>query len=241
MITPEQYNQREIDRGNLTIRHVTELVRVFQESAELELLVDGRFGPNTVAALVSARHMQPAPAADRPGEAIMLGALSLNLAEIGQGETHGNNRGPRIDFYRETDGTGIGPGGSGAWCATLQSSSLVRSAGDLDLELACRTSRGAKNLGDYVGQAGRFLSIPEVGCFVVWHRGIGRQGHIGQCVSYDLATDTLVCVEGNKLEPRPRRSRWATVAEHTYPNGLWRPKLYCLSTLAEAPRKAINE
>jgi hypothetical protein len=243
----DDYNQKQISDGNITGSIITPLTELWQRKHGLP--VDGKLDPGTLESLA---HDEIIESDTDPrikgleveklnrGQEIMLGALSFVIGEIGQGETAGNNRGERIDYYRTTDGTGSGPGGAGAWCASFQSSGLVHSAKDIGRPLPCRTSRGAKNLGDSVGNAGQFLSVPERGCFVVWHRGVGRQGHIGQCESYDPITDTLVTIEGNKLEPRPRKSRWAKVARHTYPNGLWREKIYSISTLSKDDSAYLN-
>ena len=233
-MTAEAYVARRLHRGELTAADVVAFVKAFQ--TEQGLLVDGKPGDQTMAALrlwspdfdFDKDHEAGKDAAETDvGAFLMLKTLELNVREFGEGETEGkNNSSARIDFYRETDGTGIGPGGTGAWCSTLQSSSLNRAADFGEVELPCRTSRSAKKLGDFVGAAGRYLSEPEVGAFIVWHRGSNpAQGHIGQVISYDRATDHLVTVEGNK-------GRQSVVGEYEYPRGEWRDRLYCISTLA---------
>lgn len=229
----EVFNTKAIAMGAVTPHHLVDLAESFQ-SGHGFLEVDGMIGPSTRVALEALREPAWLQALD-DGARIMARALELTLAELGEGETQGNNKGPRIDFWRETDGTGIGLTRKNAWCGVLRSSCFVRAAEELELELGFKTSRNAKRLGDNVGEAGRFLDVPEPGCLVVWHRGFGRQGHVGACVSYDPATDSLTTVDGNKLEPRPRRSRRAKVAEFYHPAGIWREDLYCLSTLALEP------
>ena len=233
-MTAEEYNALGLERGLIRPSDFVELVRHWQEAQGLH--VDGKLGPNTVASL---RAWQPRPelhsiAGDADaGSFLMLKTLEFNVSEYGEGETDGNNQGYRIDYWRETDGTGIGVGGSGPWCGTVQSSSLQRAAAFGDMRLPCRTSRNAKRLGDNVGRAGRYITVPEIACFVVWHRGQNpAQGHIGQALSYDLETDMLRTVEGNRA--RPGESR-AYMGEFEYPAGSWRDDLYCLSTLSLPP------
>lgn len=232
-MTPDEYNQRELDSGNIVISDLTELTRHWQDFQGL--VVDGKLGPNTLASLHAWDPCTDLPPleGDDDGTRLMNKTMELNLIERGQGETHGNNRGPRIEFYRTTDGTGIGPGGSGPWCATLQSSSFMRSLEDLGMDKPCATSRNAKRFGDSIGRAGRYLTVPEIACMVVWNRGSNpAQGHIAQCVSYDAVTDTMMTLDGNKNE---RGERYAEVQVFTHANGSWRNKLYCLSTLAARP------
>jgi hypothetical protein len=231
--TAEEYNVAELEAGRLTQTDVAELALYFQ--IEEGLRVDGKLGPNTRSALRASMLLDPdfaLPPLDSldAGAYIMLKALELNVAEYGEGERGGNNRGKRIDFYRETDGTGIGVGATGPWCATLQSSSIARAAKIGELVLPCRMSRSAKRLGDNVGHAGRFLDVPEFGCLIVWQRaaanGNPAAGHIGQVLGYDPATDSLATVAGNQGKAP------SNVAEFEYLEGEWRRNLYCLSTLA---------
>ncbi len=229
-MTPEEYNSAALKAGRFGHDDIADLVRHWQE--EQGLLIDGKLGTNTLDSLHAWSDVEettPLEGLD-DGSYLMLKALELNLAEVGQGETEANNRGERIDYYRKTDGTGIGPGAQGPWCATLQSSSLMRASAEGKIAMPCRTSRSSRRLGNQIGHAGRFLNVPEAGCLVIWQWGSNpRKGHIGQCVTYDPTTDTLYTVEGNKNRPGENR---AFVGEFVHPNGKWRRRLYCLSTLS---------
>ena len=135
-LTAEEFNRRALESGALTHGHIAELARVWQETADLE--VDGKLGPTSLGALEELRELLFEPLPENLGARIMSTALVLGLQEKGEGETDGNNRGKRIDFYRENDGTGMGVGATGAWCATFQSSNLVRAAKQLGVDEAFR-------------------------------------------------------------------------------------------------------
>lgn len=162
-------------------------------------------------------------------------ALELAIAEIGNGEIGGNNRGPHVDRYREQGRTG-GVGGDGAWCAAFVSYCYRRAAAELRCSLPFETSAGAKRLIKNLGgcKAGSFIDPvlfapnlgPVGGSLICWHRGalgaLDWRGHIGFVVGYDGDTDTIVTVEGNK---RP------VVDRFTYPNGVWRKRVFRLAAL----------
>jgi hypothetical protein len=228
------YNAKALEADEIKPWHISRLTLAWQIAKGIEP-VDGKLGPITRESLeVSPTPPEPG---DDPGLAIMLLGLELAELELGKGEDPalGNNRGADVDRYRSEDGTGMGPGGAGPWCASFAASRHVVAAGNLELEMGCRTSRNAKRYCDLMTAGGRPLDEPEPGCIVVWHRGArgtwgrSRKGHIGLCVSYDPSMDTLITIEGNKTQ---RGQRFAKVARFAYRAGSWRSGLYGLATLA---------
>lgn len=227
-----QYLINAIERRELLDRHVATLVEHWQR--DHELIVDGLAGPNTIESL---REATDAPLS---GD-LHSRALSIALRERGHGEDPaiGNNRGADVYRYREGDGTGITWDQSGPWCASFVSYCFLRAAMDLGVSLPFETSRGAKTLTERVAAAGRECAHPEVAAVICWHRSrlgaASRKGHVGLIVAYDLASDTLISVDGNKNR---RGQRFATVEEFQHPRGRWRENLYMIATTAKRPRYA---
>lgn len=170
--------------------------------------------------------------------------LELALAECGRGENPqlGNNRGEDVDTYRTMDGTGKGPGGSGAWCASFVSYTLMRACAKLGYRIPCATSRGAQRLTKNVAGAGRWAVRPgqskgvgiRAGDVVCWRRGGLRdwRGHVALVVRWQPTTDTLVIIEGNRnnrVDAQGRR--YAVVDERTIGSGRWRRKLFGVASL----------
>ena len=161
-------------------------------------------------------------------------ALELAKAEIGQGETDGNNRGERIDFYRRTGRTG-GVGSAQSWCAAYVSSCLRRAAAELQMTLPFETSGGAKRLvKNIVNGGGKVVDHtiwgpnigPVPGVIICWNRGLGPidwRGHVGFVQGYNGTDgiDRLTTIEAN---------RGPLVTQYAYPRGLWRKRIYLVVT-----------
>jgi hypothetical protein len=228
------YNAKALEADEIKPWHISRLTLAWQRANQIEPL-DGKLGPITRESLEMSA-TPPDPGED-PGAAIMLLGLELAENELGKGEDPelGNNRGADVYRYRSEDGTGMPSQGNGPWCSSFAASRHEVAAGNLGLEMACRTSRSAKRYCDLMTAGGRPLDEPEPGCIVVWSRGApstwgtSRKGHIGICVSYDPGMDTLITIEGNKTQ---RGQRFAKVARFAYRAGSWRSRLYGLATLA---------
>lgn len=153
----------------------------------------------------------PAPA-DLEGVEVegSLGRAALRVAtsEIGNGEYGGNNVGPDVDRYRTHDGTGIGPGGKGSWCAVFVSFCFMRAAKLLFESLPFKTSRGAKALFKLICKAGARVSKPQPGDVACFHRGPKNswKGHIAFVDWVKPDGTEFVCVEGN-AGPKVKRKR----------------------------------
>lgn len=152
--------------------------------------------------------------------------VAVVRAELGRGETDGNNNGPDVVRYRG------GLDDRAPWCAAFVSYAYLRAAKGLGVKLPppLRRSHSAKRLGGLVMQAGQKLDVPEPGCVVVWHRGApgSALGHIGVCVEYCTRTDSLVTIEGN------RGSFPSVVTLYRYPLGKWREHLDFVATTRAA-------
>lgn len=218
MSQQDEYNQNQIIKGNIWGSHITKLTEHWQKYYLLK--VDGKCGPDTLKNILG-------------GDTIDVAKVDVLLVaekEIGKGEDPaiGNNRGADVDRYRAGDGTGKGQGGRGSWCGSFVSFCHVEAAGGFP---PFETSRGAKRLGRNVAAVGRECDLPEPGAVIVWDRGkLKWRGHVGLCHHYDVTTDTLITIEGNKNR---RGQRFAKVGYFTYPNGLWRKKLDRIATLAK--------
>lgn len=132
----------------------------------------------------------------------------------------------------------------GNWCAAVVSYWLET------IMAGVPRSNGAKRVCRNVGKAGHWVArpvlfsdpawtymyiSPEPGDVISWHRGPGKdpsswwrdwRGHVEIVESYDLASDTLVTIGGN-------RGRFpAVVSRTTHHLGSWRRKLYGIARLS---------
>lgn len=231
-----EYLLDAIRTGQLRDGHIATLIRHWQY--EHGLIADGLCGPRTIASIVDEHE------ARRTSADLHLRALAHALNERGHGEDPqlGNNRGAAVYRYRQNDGTGLPWDVAAPWCAAFTSYTWNRAAEDAGVELPFATSRSAKQLAENIAEAGRECAHPEVGAVICWHRSklgaASRKGHCAQIASYDLDTDTLVTVDGNKTE---RGRRFATVEEFHHPNGRWRRRLYLIATIAPRSTTADPE
>lgn len=222
-MTADQFLDR--DFVGLSRAHVTKLLEHWQ--ATHGITVDGNATPETLESLeVYGR-------AERASDYRELAsrALAVALSEIGNGEAGRNNRGADVYRYRKGDATKLPWNVAGPWCASFASYCYVQAANGLGLALPFRTSRSAKTLTERVAEAGREAVNPEPGALICWHRGRVRRraGHVAFVVEYDLPSDTLVTVDGNKNR---RGHSLATVEKFQHPNGRWRDRLYLMATIA---------
>ncbi len=185
----DSYNQGQMDNGHLTLQHIRIMTRFWQEHHP-GLAVDGQCGPMTQASMVAAV----------TGSSLGAKALEVAIAWLGEGEEGGNNSGPFVEALhrKEYDGD---PDDDGAWCAAFVSSCFEKACEQLELEMPFRRSGGAKVLMRRVGNAGAFVSAPDIqpGDVVAWDRGaVGSwQGHVGIVERYDAAAGLLHTIEGN--------------------------------------------
>lgn len=159
-----------------------------------------------------------------PPTPLALKAIEVALSERGRGEQGGNNVGPDITRYRRSAKLDWS---SGPWCAVFccfafrRASVMMGHSGTLPFAV----TPGAKKLVRNVAAAGRYITVPEEGAVICWHRSalpaiIDWRGHVGLILSVD--GDSITTVEGNKV---------STVEVFTYPNGLWRKRLYRMAAL----------
>lgn len=230
----EEYVRRELDAGRLDASHIVGLTRFWQSRHDLQ--IDGKPGPSTRDSIEQwmARSDERVCAL---WQAFMNRVLDHALAEVGNGETLGNNRGEAIYRYRRGDLTGLPWDIAGPWCASFVSYCLAMAAVDLKVDLPFETSRSAKTLTENVAERGRRCTTPERGALICWHRSrlgaASRRGHVAIVLSYDAAHDLLITIDGNKNLPG---ERWAFVETFTHPGGAWRRRLYLMATMA--PRAA---
>lgn len=157
-------------------------------------------------------------------------SLSIAALAVAQGSVGEGKHNP--EFMRQIwEETGPWPGkGSGDWCSIYAGWQYRRAiTGPLPFAL----SRGAKRFVRNVGEAGRFLDVPEPGALIVWHRGwpISWKGHIARVEFYrpeglpvsPKKGATLQTIEGNILGGRSAR-RWYTEDE-------WRRRLYRIAII----------
>lgn len=183
MSTPEEYNQKQLEDGNLRLEHITELVKFWQESHELE--PDGYCGPKTQGSFEDI-------APSRLGVTV----LAVAIEEIGNGETDGNNSGPHVARYKGIIDDGD-PDDDGAWCASFISYCSAVAADRLGVDLPFKKTGGAKRLYKNVGKAGIYSKSPKKGDIVCWDRGDpgSWQGHVG--IVEKVENGILYTVEGN--------------------------------------------
>lgn len=185
-MSARKYNRDQINNGNVTIDHIVELTKCYQQNNNLT--VDGYCGPATIANIES----KLSPVQVNLG----LEALQIAISEIGNGEVGGNNSGPHIARYKGIADDGD-PDDDGAWCASFVSWCFQSAAMRLGVDLPFRKSHGAKRLFRNIGEAGEYVSSPQPGDVVCWDRGVkgSWQGHIG--IVEKIENGILYTVEGN--------------------------------------------
>ncbi len=132
------------------------------------------------------------PRLDRRPSELGLMALEVALGELGQGETRGNNRGPRITVYRR------GLDVDAPWCAAFVSWCFEEAAERLLIEMPFERSHGAKRLFRIIARAGYRVETPARGDVVLWDRGAAGswQGHVG--IVSAVEGNVFRSVEGNR-------------------------------------------
>lgn len=117
--------------------------------------------------------------------------LGVALANIGRGETLGNNAGPDLDAYRKG-------GAGGAWCAAFVSHCLEHGAKGVGMPCPVKRSHNAKRLFANALKVGMTVERPRAGDLVLWHRGAkgAATGHIG--IVSRVEGNAFFSIEGNK-------------------------------------------
>lgn len=119
-------------------------------------------------------------------------------AEIGHGESGGNNRGSDVAKYRSGRGR---PGAS--WCAFFVSWCILTAAEALSMVAPIKPTGGARKLFRRCCRAGRRLGpgeLPMPGDVVAWSRGhVAWKGHIGIVARVEGLK--FWTVEGNRGRP----------------------------------------
>jgi hypothetical protein len=188
-VTPEEFNSRESAAGRFTEEMVTRLVSRWQVYASLG--VDGYCGILTQASL---RAELAGVLADT--SPIGRDALSVAIAQVGHGESGGNNSGEFVEMLhgKKFDGD---DDDDGAWCAAFVSWCFEEACEGAGVPMPFKRSGAAKALYRRIGRAGSFPTTPAAGDVVCWDRGkLGSwQGHIGIVERYDGGI--LHTVEGN--------------------------------------------
>lgn len=157
---PDVYNQRQMDAGTLTVRHITHLVRSYQLTAGLS--VDGKCGPDTLKSMPVGGFMGASNAGNRYKRA--RSAIGHNtIYKLGKGGFHPEKLHP------------------GKYCDCSGFVSWV-------IGLSRKHQFGKHNWistsdihDDATGHQHLFkkLPAPEPGCIVVYPDRDGRQGHCG--------------------------------------------------------------
>lgn len=193
---PSDYNAMQIAKGALTPAMLEELARFWRANhgivewvklwqAMHGLEVDGMAGPKTQQSLKSPMSTVVV------GSQLAIRALRIARAEMGQGETEGNNAGPAVRKYRK-DST------AAAWCAAFLSWCFEQACEELGLEMPFKRSHGAKRLYKNVWKAGSKHDTPQVGDLVCWDRGkLGSwHGHVG--IVSRVEGPSFWTIEGNR-------------------------------------------
>lgn len=203
---------------NITEQQLTALVRSWQSEHGLE--VDGILGPLTRASI---RRFYNLP----DTSPFMNRTISYALADVGEVEV-GRNGGPYVHMLRRF--CGFPEDMLGAWCAIFGSAKFKRAWKSIQfperpwLALPFELSRGAYRLVMNVGEAGRFIDVPEPGVACWKRRGwlLFRKAHFRFITGYDAGTDTMHCVAGNEKDG---------VRVVTLKNGAWRKDLLKMATI----------
>jgi len=188
-MTPEEYNIREIQNGNLTQIMLARLVEFWQGTHSLE--PDGKCGPNTQQSIIDSIF-------EDDGDIGPLAAAALDIArrEIGHGEEGGNNSGQFVAKYHRIEDDGDDDD-DGSWCAAFVSYCFEEGAKTLGIEMPFKRSGGAKKLFGNIAVSGKTVEDPKPGDVVCWDRGTpgSWQGHIG--IVESSADGVLHTIEGN--------------------------------------------
>lgn len=198
-MTPDEFNLRALTLTEIKGSHVTALTRIAQ--AELGLVVDGKCGPKTRAALEA--QASPLPTGPRTPQTVGEAVVAFGLTLIDQGEEGANNAGSfiiRIGGQQGMEWCALSAGY--AWRETLTRSGKtpgpewyrrpgVPEPGALNLLRAVAAAAAAS------GGPGRFLDPARAlpGDLLGWDHGDGH-GHVGlvRFVDEDEIVRTL---EGN--------------------------------------------
>jgi hypothetical protein len=120
-------------------------------------------------------------------DALATDALRLAVAQLGCGESGGNNCGPDVERY-------VAPARTPAnWCAGFVGWCYQEAARCMDVPLPFKRSLGAKRLGKNVGAVGRIFQDPALlqpGDLMVFDRGAkgSWMGHVALVESTDRGT-----------------------------------------------------
>ena len=187
-MSPEEYNQRELDAGRMTAGHIRQLVEHWQGRHSLD--ADGFFGPLTRATL--------GPATGEPS-GLGVAALAVAVASLGLGEEHANNAGAFVaKLHGRTFDEDDPDDPLGNWCASFAWTVISEASADLGVVCPVKRTGGAKRLYRRAGEAGAFVDTPAPGDLVCWHRGdpTSWTGHIGIVETFD--GETMTTIEGNR-------------------------------------------
>ena len=145
---------------------------------------------------------------DSAREAWALETLAVNIEELGQGETEGNNRGEAIRKYCAPHSDGL------LWCAAIQGWGLATAAQRLDIPMLVKRSFSAKVQAENIAAIGhRFddwrAALP--GDFLLFGRPGGHHLTILERIELvDLSpcsADSAHLVEGNHCPTVVRNER----------------------------------
>ena len=199
----DAYNLRKWNQSLISPRHLTGLTRLYQASAGLA--ADGYLGPLTLQSLDTELLADPDRGMPYGASEVGFYALQAAIADLGCGESEGNNLGPDIERYRDAV-TSKRDGKPDSWCAYFVSWCLLEGSRRADQPTGFRLSGGAKRLCQRAIKAGaRHITSPECGLpgdLIVWWReqrtklSTPGKGHIGIVESMDGAIAHTI--EGNK-------------------------------------------
>lgn len=233
----DDYNQKQLDSGDLSISNVTTLTG-FWQLHHPPLVVDGKAGPATIETLNDAE--QPAPI---PPEDMDWGqhALAVAVSILGWGETLGNNKGPQITVIR--GGRILKPWQSGAWCADTTSYEALNGYAHFygfddwdacpdDLKAACPVKRNPSASGFMAGvaKAGSKVSVPRPGDFVLFKH---PNNHHTAIVSH-VAGNRFKTIDGNRGRWNPVTQEGSVVDYYNHEFG--QPNIKYFARLPELPQ-----
>lgn len=171
------------------------------------LKVDGVFGPNTEASLIS-DHLDldldnlPVKLEDAPTPTNPLAQLVIEYAvrelRAGAREIGGNNQGEFVDKYHRTTRASEQ---QWAWCAAFTSWCYQQAANELDIEMPFKYTGGAQNIFKQFKEKGwdydPTTTTPMSGDVIVWWRGQTKtwKGHVG--IVWGTINDVIYVIEGN--------------------------------------------